>query len=320
MDPRPRRSPVALATALTSLLAPAIARADQFTMFDFTYEATRTNTRDAHYDVRPPMHMLTQPDNWTAPIDYTKGTVYIEQDVLTKPSMEETQVDICFLTAKGYGCRNTEHYFNTGRNTTVRAVTRFNDFDKIDWTKRIPLVQLIVKDKDNRNGGVPVEKFMPTKMRIAMTFVSAGATYTPPPGFPPPAGDGGATPTPTTDASPTTPDGPAAADGATAPRDASSPVTDTAPGARLDAAPTTEPVQPPTGGGPATTPDAGAIQPPPPPPSDPDAAAPPPRPRPRQSGGCTVAGEGTPTAVPLAALAALASLANRARRRKLPAG
>jgi hypothetical protein len=126
--------------------------------------------------------MLTQPDSWKTPIDYTQGTIYIEQDVLTKPSAEETQVDICFLTG-GYGCLNTNHYTATGRNTTMNPVTDFWQFEQIDWAKKIALVQLIVKDKNNANGGRPVEKFMPTRMHIALTVVAKGSTYTPPPGF-----------------------------------------------------------------------------------------------------------------------------------------
>jgi hypothetical protein len=292
-------------------LAPALARAEQFTMFDFTYEARRDNTHDAHYDVKPPQYTLTQPDNWTAPIDYTKGTVYIEQDVLTKPSEEETQVDICFLTAKGYGCRNTEHYFTTGRHLTIRAVTRFNDFDKIDWTRKIPLVQLIVKDKDNRNGGVPPEKFMPTKMRIAMTFVSEGGSYTPPAGFAPlPAADGGTAPA---DAAPAKPDAEAPADAPAAAKD-TAPAADAAPGSPPDAGPVAP--LPPTGGGP---PDASA------PPKKLDAAAVPPAepdpdpPRASGSGSCAVGGPGRPAAPWPVAWAAAAALALvRVGRRRRP--
>src|SRR6185436_14761410 len=107
-------------TMAMSLAGPA--RAEQFTFFDFVYEATTANTHDAHFDVRSTAeHMLTQPDSWTAPIDYTAGTVYIYQEVMTKPSMMETQLDICFLTG-GYGCLNTNHYLTTGTYLTVNAV------------------------------------------------------------------------------------------------------------------------------------------------------------------------------------------------------
>jgi hypothetical protein len=320
MDPRSRRSKTATVTAAKTvvvtamLMAPALARADQFTMFDFTYEARRDNTHDAHYDVRAPMYTLTQPDNWTSPIDYTKGTVYIEQDVLTKPSEEETQVDICFLTARGYGCRNTEHYFKTGRVTTIRAVTRFNDFASIDWTKRIPLVQLIVKDKDNRNGGVPPEKFMPTKMRIAMTFVSAGGTYTVPAGFAPnPNLDGGAGPA--ADAGEAGSDASAAVDAAPAAKDSGAAVAaDAAPVVRVDAG-NVDPPPPVTGPAPdASAPpprrmDAGVA-----PPPDPD----PPPPRASGAGSCAVGGGGRSGAFLLLgwAVVAAVALARVGRRRR----
>ena len=45
------------------------AQAEQFTFFDFTYEATTQNTNDAHYDVKSPAYPLPQPDNWKSPID-----------------------------------------------------------------------------------------------------------------------------------------------------------------------------------------------------------------------------------------------------------
>src|SRR5688500_429163 len=84
-------------------------RADQFTFFDMTYTATEQNSNTparGHYDFKEGGQVkLTQPDNWTSPIDYTKGTVVIELEVMSKPSEAETQIDVCFLTSKGYGCR-----------------------------------------------------------------------------------------------------------------------------------------------------------------------------------------------------------------------
>ncbi len=174
-----KRFVVVAGGTLALVAAAPSARAEQFTFFDFTYEATTANTHDAHYDVRTG---LTQPNSWKTPIDYTAGTIYIEQEVMTKPSKEPTQVDVCFLTG-GYGCLNTKLYTDTGRNTTTAPVKDFWQFGNINWNSKIPLVQLIVKDKNNANGGRPVTSFMPTKMRIAVTVVSAGATYVPPMGF-----------------------------------------------------------------------------------------------------------------------------------------
>jgi hypothetical protein len=189
----PFRRVVAVAGGIVALGSSASGRAEQFTFFNFEYEATTQNTQDAHYNARPPQHVFTQPDSWRAPIDYTQGTVYIEQDVLAKPSNLDTQVDICFISTGGYGCRSTEFYKTTGRVTTVRPANSFYQFNQINWNTKINLVQLIVKDRNNTNGGNPKSAFMPTRMRIAMTFVSKGDTYRPPPGFAAIAGDGGAT-------------------------------------------------------------------------------------------------------------------------------
>ncbi len=197
-----RGSALAVVSAALALGAPARAGAEQFTFFNFEYEATLQNTNDAHYDVRPSAQVpFTQPDSWRAPIDYTQGTVYIEQDVLTKPSQLDTQVDICFINGARYGCRSTEFYKTTGRVTTMRPASSFYQFNQINWDGKTNLVQLIVKDRANNNGGNPKSSFMPTRMRIAMTFVSQGGTYTPPPGFSDsPATDGGPAPTATPDA------------------------------------------------------------------------------------------------------------------------
>jgi hypothetical protein len=212
-----RRSGLAAALASTALLGlGGRAQAEQFTMFDITFTATAQNTHDAHFDVKPPMYMFTQPDNWTSPIDYTKGMVYIELESIEKPSAEPTQIDICFLTSKGYGCRNTMNYTAPGRYTTARPVmTGFYGFNRIDWTKKIPLVQFVTKDANNVNGGRDKAKFLPHKSRLAITFVSPGGTYTPPPGWSAaPATDAGA---PAADAGAPDPSGPA---------DAAAPMTD----------------------------------------------------------------------------------------------
>jgi hypothetical protein len=189
-----RRDVLAGLGAVLVLGVPARASAEQFTFFNFEYEATLQNTRDAHYDVRPSEQVpFTQPDSWRAPIDYTQGTVYIEQEVITKPSQLDTQVDICFLNTSGggYGCRSTVFYKTTGRVTTMRPANSFYQFNQINWNGKITFVQLIVKDRNNTNGGNPKASFMPTRMRIAMTFVSQGGTYTPPPGFAAAASDAG---------------------------------------------------------------------------------------------------------------------------------
>ena len=251
------------AAALVVAAAPDLARAEPFTFFNIEYEATTQNTSDAHFDVRSPQYMLTQPNNWRAPIDYTQGTVYIEQDVLTKPSQLDTQVDICFISTGGYGCRSTVFYKTTGRVTTMRPANSFYQFNQINWNTRINLVQLIVKDRNNTNGGNPRASFMPTRMRIAMTFVPMGDTYALPPGFAPAGGgDGGAT----VDAG--------ASDAAP------SPPADAAAPTPPDAVPPAPPTMTPPVARPPSTPPSAPSSTPPPPPQAPPTAMPPVAPQP----------------------------------------
>ncbi|HEY0707193.1 MAG TPA: hypothetical protein VGG33_10360, partial [Polyangia bacterium] len=179
------------------LVPTGVAHAEQFTFFDLKYTATEQNSNiptRGHYDIRDGGAVkFTQPANWTSPIDYTKGTVVVELDVIEKPSAELAQIDICFLTTKGYGCRNTTKYTSPGRYQLVRPMpTGFNDYDKIDWTKPITHVQLVTKDGANNNGGTDLKKFFPHTTRIAVTFVAPGSTYVLPPGWTPaPGADAG---------------------------------------------------------------------------------------------------------------------------------
>jgi hypothetical protein len=293
----PFRTMVAVVGGLVVFGSAAVGRAEQFTFFNFEYEATTQNTQDAHYNARAPQHTFTQPDSWRAPIDYTQGTVHIEQDVLTKPSNLDTQVDICFISAGGrYGCRSTEFYKTTGRVTTVRPANSFYQFNQINWDTKINLVQLIVKDRMNTNGGNPKSAFMPTRMRIAMTFVSKGDTYQPPPGFAATgAADGGA---------------PADAAGAEVPVDAAPPP----PPMKTDAGPPPPTMVPPAD--PGTPPPAPAPRPTPPAGGNPQ-PLPASGPAPASGGGCSLgwAPAGPTGGDLLALLMLLAGLACLRRRR-----
>jgi hypothetical protein len=185
----------ALAGALLSLAAGAAAlfhprgvRAQQVVAFDVTYTASTETTHDAHFDVQPPADL---PANWVSPVDYASGTVHIHQEVTSKPSNKDTMVDICFDgDLEGYGCIGTDLYTDVGTHDTTASLKEMWQYDKVAWTKKRTLFQLIVKDRDNNNGGNPVTDYMPTTMRIVLTVVAQGGTYVPP--GPAAAGDAGA--------------------------------------------------------------------------------------------------------------------------------
>jgi hypothetical protein len=157
------------------LLAPGLALAQaQLVVFDVSYEANSMTTHNAHYDVKP---AADQPANWKAPVDYTAGTAYIHLEVMTKPSDLPTQIDVCFDgDLEGYGCLATDLYTTTGVHETVAKLSRMWQFDKVAWTKKRTLYQLVIKDQNHNIGGKPPTAFLPTKLRMVFTIVPAGGT------------------------------------------------------------------------------------------------------------------------------------------------
>jgi MYXO-CTERM domain-containing protein len=309
-----------LVGALAGLLAGAPARAEQIVLFDITY--THTNANDSHHSISGAA--LNQPANWTAPIDYAKGTIHFYQEVMTKPSTKPTIIDFCLISARDYGCIETFIYTHTGLLETVRSMAG-GDVDKrnvIDFTQRMRSIQMVLKTPAPTwiNGGRPQSDYLPSMMRFVATLVSPGGTYVrpkPTPGFAP--GDGGVAASPAdggapfVDADVTTPpadagavDAPVAVDmgtggtGGSGGSGGSSPTPQPQPTPQPDASTSTPPPsnpmprpQPPSGGQSGTPTKTGA------------------------AGGCSVGGQqdtgGTSALVGLMLIAAMA-LASRRRR------
>lgn len=165
------------------LATPAFA-ADQLVAFDIVYTATEAGNIPGekwHYLVKP---SPSEPASWTTPVDYSKGTIYIHQEVMTKPSARPTQITICFDGDKaGYGCTATKTYTTTGVHETVAAMTSTWQYGQIAWNRRRSEYHLVLKDPalGGTPGGRPPSDFVPSMMRIVMTIVPPGGTYVPPP-------------------------------------------------------------------------------------------------------------------------------------------
>jgi hypothetical protein len=280
---------------LTALSAPALA-ADQLVAFDIVYTAEfydgTVKGENYHHLVKP---APTEPASWTTPVDYSKGTVYIHQEVMTKPSARSTTITICFdgdLSA--YGCITSKPYTTTGVHETVAPITSTWQYGQINWGKRRTEYHLALKDgaADNFPNAASRDMFVPSMMRIVMTVVPPGGTYVPPP----PLGGGM----------------PAADAGATPAADAGTPsAADAAPTASPDAAKVD----------PRPSPDAAASKPTP----KPDAAAPPKtdpgedppssNPPAAKSGGCSLGGGSVAgAALPFLVVGLLAALQRHRRR------
>jgi hypothetical protein len=192
----------ALLASLPALLLPCIGRAEQFVLFDVTFTFTKEdadNSRPSksHYYVKGDLINPNRPKDWTHPVDYRNGTVHIRAEVLEKPSGgEPTTWTLCYIPNKGqkngYGCTGTELYKEKGVYEKDVSMKSFWESDSIIWSEGIKQMDLVIKDGSGGGGHAHKradhEKFFPTKMRITMVQVSAGAKYDPKlvPGLPSP--------------------------------------------------------------------------------------------------------------------------------------
>ena len=185
-----KSSPLAAAALLWFA---GITSAEQFVLFDVTFAYTKDDADNSkpsksHYYVRGDMINKDRPKDWTKPIDYRNGTVHIRLEVLEKPpGGEPTTWTLCYIPNKGqkngYGCTGTAVYKEKGVYERDVSMTSFWENESIIWSEGIKQMDLVIKDNSGGGGHAHKrsdhEKFFPTKVRITMVQVSAGATYDP---------------------------------------------------------------------------------------------------------------------------------------------
>ena len=196
-----RAMTVVLATQSTLLMSqmgasPAptkpMAKADQFVLLDVTFSFTKADADNSapsksHYYVKTaPGLNPNRPHDWTSPVDYRNGTVHIRTEVLDRPaSGEPTQWSLCYIPNKGqgngYGCTGTDAYKEKGVYEKDVPMTSFWENNAILWNEGIKQMDLVMKDKDGNkvHTRTDPEKFLPTRIRITMVQVAAGAKYDP---------------------------------------------------------------------------------------------------------------------------------------------
>ena len=169
------------------------AQAEQFILFDvlFTYskeDADNSKPSKSHYYVKNKMLGPEVPKDWTSPIDYRNGTAHIRLEVIDKPAgSEPTTWSICYIPNKGqkngYGCLGTDVYREKGVYEKDTSMLKFWENDSIIWTEGIKQMDLVIKDNSGGAGHAHKradhEKFFPTKIRMTVVQVSAGAKYDP---------------------------------------------------------------------------------------------------------------------------------------------
>lgn len=204
------REAVLVAAMATLFLSSRASDAEQFVLFDvtFTYtkeDADHSKPSKSHYYVRENQLNPNRPKDWTQPVDYRNGTVHIRTEVIEKPAGgEPTTWSLCYIPNQGrkngYGCTGTVVYRAKGIYEQDVSMKSFWQNDSIVWSEGIKRMDLVIKDGSGGSGHAhkrpDAEKFFPTKVRITMVQVSAGARYDPSlvPNLPANKGDGRAKP------------------------------------------------------------------------------------------------------------------------------
>jgi hypothetical protein len=180
----------ALAAGALVTLSPKASRAEQFTLFDVTFnftwdDAINAKPSQSHYYVKSDKLNPQRPTSWLAPIDYRTGKVHIYLEVLEKPEGGQKQGwALCYVGGGSYGCPYSKYYTEKGIYENDVDMTSFYNNDTIDWTKGITEVDLVYTINDSGSGHVHFfpelkDKTTPTKVRIAMVQVAKGSTYDP---------------------------------------------------------------------------------------------------------------------------------------------
>ena len=171
--------------------APAPSRANQFVLFDVTFDFTKEDAENSkpsksHYYVKGDLINAERPKDWTSPVDYRNGTVHVRIEVLEKPEGGQPCTwSLCYIPNKGqkngYGCTNTPVYKEKGVYEKDVSMTAFWEHDSILWPQGIRQMDLVYKDDKNLHAHKrpDPEKFFPTKVRITMVQVAKGASYDP---------------------------------------------------------------------------------------------------------------------------------------------
>ena len=186
-----RRILPAVMSALLMAAPPSFA--DQFVLFDVTFPFTREDANNStpsksHYYVKGAAINPERPKDWTVPVDYRNGTVHIRLEVIEKPAGGEPATwSICYIPNRGqgngYGCTGTDVYREKGVYEKDVSMKSFWQNDAIIWSEGIKQMDLVMKDNSGGSGHVhkrtDPEKFFPTKIRMTVVQVSAGAKYDP---------------------------------------------------------------------------------------------------------------------------------------------
>ena len=169
------------------------AQSEQFVLFDVTFnyskdDAENSKPSKSHFYVKGDLINKDRPKDWTSPVDYRNGTAHIRLEVLDKPPGDApTTWTICYIPNKGqgngYGCMGTGIYRQAGVYERDVPMTEFWENRSIIWEQGIKQMDLVIKDDSGGQGHAHKrkdhERYFPTRVRMTVVQVSAGAKYDP---------------------------------------------------------------------------------------------------------------------------------------------
>jgi len=175
---------------LLSLIFSNSVSADQFVLFDVTFELTKAEAdqKKSHFFVTKEMLNEATPKDWTAPVDYENGTIHLRLEVLEKPVGDvPTTWSVCYLPNKGqkngYGCTSTPIYTEVGIYEKEVKMSEFWNHDSIIWSEGIKHMSLVIKGEGGGKAHAHLredaEHFFSTKVRMTLVQISRGAKYDP---------------------------------------------------------------------------------------------------------------------------------------------
>jgi hypothetical protein len=150
----------------------------QFILLDETYTATAMNVdSEARYNTTPRFGI---PEDWTKPINFTDGMVFVELEILEKPTNVSTLYNICFKNSIDACMPYAPPYTKPGHYAFKSDFGLFWNHEIIDWSKGVSKIQIYLKnDKEEKRPGTDIN-FYPMKAHVTVTVVAPGATYIPP--------------------------------------------------------------------------------------------------------------------------------------------
>jgi MYXO-CTERM domain-containing protein len=183
---------VAAAAASACFAFSAESRAEQFILLDATFDYTWDQAMNAkpdksHFYVNEGNFLnKSRPTNWLSPVDYRNGTLHVRTEVFVKPAgTQQVGWTLCYIpNAGGYGCADTTYYTSTGVFDRETKMTDWWNNAMLQWDKGVKQVDMIYAINDSGSGHItnyPALKDLvtPTRVRVTMVQVSAGAKYDP---------------------------------------------------------------------------------------------------------------------------------------------